>query len=348
MPAVIPHSRPWITAEDRAKVVQVLDTGMLASGAGTQQFEHEVASYLGASDSVACASGTAALALAIRGLGIGVGDEVVCPSYVCHDVVAAIHSSGAAAVLCDLAPDGWCADAASVERVLTKRTRAVVAVHVFGTCADVGGMSSLGVPIIEDCAHALGSSIGASKVGTLGAVGFFSFHATKMLSTGEGGALVTRDRDVLDRARRLRESRDIAAPLSDLAAALGRAQLARFPEFLARRTALARRYFDGLPEALTARLRRHSAGSSFFRFPLSVRTSSFASAESAFASRGISVRRGVDALNHRRAGLADADFPHSVERFETTLSLPLYPALSDADAARIVDAARAILGEGSS
>lgn len=315
---------------------------MLASGATARQFEAEIASYLGTTGAVACGSGTGALGLALRALGISPGDEVVCPSYVCRDVVAAIRMVGASPVLCDAGVGGWCATVESVARAMTPRTRAIVAVHIFGTCADVAGMSALGVPVVEDCAHALGTTIGESKAGTIGALGIFSFHATKMLATGEGGAVVANAPELLERVREARDRREIASPMSDLAAALGSAQLGRFGEFLLRRRKLAQLYFDGLPEALTEPLRRQAEGSAFFRFPVRWSASSYAEAQSAFASSGVSVRRGVDQLNHRIAGIHDALFPNSVNRFETTVSLPIYPALADEDAARILDAARTL------
>jgi UDP-4-amino-4-deoxy-L-arabinose-oxoglutarate aminotransferase len=341
---VIPHSRPWITEEDHAALRDVLAGELLAKGAGVRRFELELAAFLGTREAVACGSGTGALVLALRALGIGSGAEVVCPSYVCHDVLAAIRAVGATPALCDLGTDGWCVTAETVARAMTARTRAIVAVHTFGATADVGAMSALGVPVIEDAAQALGSVARGSRAGTTGAVGIFSFHATKMLTTGEGGAVVARDPAVLAAVRDARDAGLVPSPMSDLSAALGSSQLARFEGFLARRRDIARRYFDELPESVTSPLRRSAEGSGFFRFPLRWPGGSYEEVNASFAARGIAVRRGVDELNHRHVGLPDHLFAQSVDRFDTTVSIPIYPALRDDQVDRIIETSLALLG----
>lgn len=335
---MIPHSKPWLTDDDRRAVDEALRSGMIARGERVASLESATARYLGAAGAVATGSGTAALALALKSLGIGPGDEVVLPTYVCESVADGVRTAGAAPVLCDVGP-GWVMTPETVAPAITPRTRAIVAVHVFGIAAPARELRALGVPVIEDCCQSLGAPAGGEPTGTAGEVAILSFHATKCLAAGEGGMLVSGNRELIETARALRSRNAVASPLSDLQAALASSQLERYGSFLERRAALAAHYMDRLPEAWTVRTREVAARSMFFRFPATPDTGSFAAWRQHFEQRGIAVRRGVDALLHR-VGAAAGSFPGAEDCFARTLSLPLYPALSDAEAERIVEAAR--------
>jgi UDP-4-amino-4-deoxy-L-arabinose-oxoglutarate aminotransferase len=330
------HSQPWITDADQAAVATALAGGMIAQGETAARFETEMSRWLGAAGGVATASGGAALVLALRTLGVGAGDEVVLPTYVCRTVLDAIVSVGANPVLCDAGPD-WVVRAGEISPRLTPRTRAVIVPHLYGLFADVAAIRALGVPVIEDAAQALGDASAHRVQGDLVAL---SFHPTKCLTTGEGGMLLSRDSAAVGRARELRDAH--GARLSDLSAALGLSQLARYPEFLRRRAALAAgwhaalRDLPGLDLGWHGRLR-----SMFFRFPLH-RAGGLDACQAVFAQRGVHVRRGVDLLLHRALGLDDAQFPQATAHFHTTVSLPLYPALTDARHQACVEAALAV------
>lgn len=329
----IPHSRPWLVESDLRAVAAALGDGMIACGARVRAFEAAVGAWLGCLPGVACASGKAALVLALRAVGVRPGRQVILPTYVCRSVMEAVLAVGAVPRLCDVGGDG----VVSVETVraqVTAATGAIVAVHLFGRPCDVAGLAGFGVPVIEDACQAFGLRLAGGAAGTLGAAGVLSFHATKCLTTGEGGMLVTRDAALAQRARRLAGS-----PLSDLQAALGLAQLARYGEFLARR-----RQIEGRYVATLAGVGAVPAAAGFlFRFTVTARQP-FELLRGRFLEHGIHVRRGVDELLHRLVGEGDAGFPGAVRLFETNLSLPFYPGLSEGECRRVCAAARSVLG----
>jgi dTDP-4-amino-4,6-dideoxygalactose transaminase len=341
----IPHSRPTLQPEDHSAVERTLASGMIADGAVRSSFEQAVGAYLGLSAGLATSSGTAALTAALLAAGVAPGDEVIMPTYVCDAVAVAIRAAQARPVLCDVEIDR-CISRATVEPRMTPRTRAIVAVHPFGAVADVRSLMTLGVPVIEDCCQALGAVRDGRLVGTSGDACVLSFHATKLLTTGEGGMALSRTPAIAARLERFRRGASIdaayqAPPLSDLQSALGVSQLARYDGFLARRSALATFYFSALRDVDVELPSDVADRSIFFRFPLRTKRP-FDEVRSAFAAKGIQVRRGVDRLVH-----GDADngkFPTAERLFAETVSLPIYPSLSDADAASVVDAARNVFG----
>ncbi|MFT3735721.1 MAG: DegT/DnrJ/EryC1/StrS family aminotransferase [Rhodocyclaceae bacterium] len=345
---VIPHSRPWITPGDIAGVSEVLASAMLGQGARVRLLEQRLAEWLGAADGVAVGSGAAGIWLGLHGLRVGVGDEVILPTYVCRSVLEAVLSVGATPVLCDVGPD-WVITASEVDKVRSHRTRAVVAPHLYGIFADIGAIRSLGLPVIEDCAQAVGAK---GQRPLMGDVAVLSLHPTKCLTAGEGGVVVTSDPEALLRMRAFRDGSAgiggvyagrLLSPMSELAAALALSQLERYESGLARRQEIAAAYIDTVnacnPDLLQSALFPRSM---FFRFPLRV-PGGLAACQEAFSALGVQVRRGVDELLHRALGLPDAAFPNAVKHFETTVSVPIYPALSQHDELRCRDAMAAVL-----
>jgi perosamine synthetase len=363
----ISHSKPWITAEDRTAVADALASGMVAAGEEERAFERELAALTGHRAGVAASTGAAALHLILRALGVGPGDEVILPTYVCRAVWDAVAATGARGLLCDSGED-WCLSPASAAARASARTRAVVPVHVFGIAAGLTQLAPLGVPLVEDCCQAFGPcgdlravirapepaamvATGAPALGHTGVAAFVSFHATKLLCTGEGGMALTSDENLATRLRALKEGEPAGIaprwrlPLSDLQAALGLSQLRRLGAMLARRGEIAARYFGalaGLPVRLPDEIRERSL---FFRFPLRVQ-GDFDRLRRAFLEHGVHVRRGVDALLHRELGLSDGDYPIACRLFAETLSLPLYPALTDEEVERVIAACRAVFTRG--
>jgi perosamine synthetase len=332
---MIVHSKPWLAAGDRDRIADVLASNMIARGREVERFEAEVGDYLGLPPGVATPSGTRALVCSLKALDAGPGDEIVMPTYVCRSVWEAVRAVGATPRLCDVADD-WCVSAETIEPVVTARTRAIIVVHPFGIMADTAPIRRFGVPIIEDCCQAFCRHSDLASA----AVVILSFHATKLLTTGEGGMALTADRGLIERIRRIAACE--REQLSDLQAALGRSQLTRYPAFLSRRRALADRYFEALHDVdavLPHRVREHSV---FFRFPLRT-AASFDQLRADFSQHGVAVRRGVDALLHRSMELDGSLFPGAERAFRETLSIPLYPALTDNEAARVIAAARRVL-----
>jgi UDP-4-amino-4-deoxy-L-arabinose-oxoglutarate aminotransferase len=337
--AMIPHSRPSISAADTIAVTSVLRSGMIGQGAITAAFEESLSRWLELPHpGVAVASGAAALHLAVLAIGVGAGADVILPTYVCRSVLDAVRSTGARAVLADTGPE-WVVTRSNVASVITPRTRAIIVPHMYGIFADVTAFRTFGVPLIEDCAQA----IAPPAVWRLtGDIGVFSFHPTKCFTTGEGGVVVARDPELNDRLRSTRDggcrTRAVFAPLSNVAAALGISQLGNYDDVLARRRQIAEQYRCALGGAASSLLRRTPWDRTMhFRFVMSDAGGVDAAAAS-FLREGITVRRGVDTLLHRATGKSDKLFPMAVELFETTVSVPIYPALTDAQVATCADA----------
>src|SRR5207247_1116004 len=200
-------------------------------------------------------SGSAALELSLRALDVGHGDEVVVPTYACDALHHAVTRCGATPVLADADPETLGPAAKDVARRLTRRTRAVVVVHPFGLGLDLDEFLALGVPVVEDCAQAIGARVAGRSVGSRGALAVCSFYATKLLTTGEGGAVA----GAPERVARVRDARDYDErealvprfnfKLTDIQAALGRSQLGRLDACIARRRAIAARSRSPTPRA---------------------------------------------------------------------------------------------------
>jgi perosamine synthetase len=284
----IPFHRPSIGDAERRAVEAVLDSGWLTTGARSAEFESAIAQFVGTRHAVAVNSATAALHLAFEGLGIGEGDEVVVPTYTFAASAETVLYLRARPVLVDVDPVTANVDPDAVRAALGPRSRAVEVVHIAGLPADMPAILDVAgaVPIIEDAAHAFPSPIAALAgrfAGTVGRAGAYSFYATKTITTGEGGMLVTDDEALARRAQSMRlhgigsdswkrysadgswyyeiEAAGFKVNLGDLAAAIGLAQLRRAHELRAARAAIARRYLVAFADdAAAGRLVLPAAG----------------------------------------------------------------------------------------
>ena len=191
--------------ELRAAVARVLDSERYILGPEVSAFETEFAAYCGVEHAIGVANGTEAITIALRAMGVGPGDEVVVPSFTFYASAEAIPPTGARPVFCDIDPDTYCVTAETVRAALTPRTKAVIAVHLFGNVAPIAEIEALGVPVLEDAAQAAGSTQGARRPGALGTAATFSFFPSKNLGCfGDGGMITTGDAQVAERARTLR------------------------------------------------------------------------------------------------------------------------------------------------
>src|SRR3954469_21047015 len=191
--------------ELHAAAVRVLDGGRYVLGPEVEGFEREFSRYVGVRECVGVANGTEAITIALRALGVGEGDEVVVPSFTFYASAEAVPPTGAQLVFCDVDPVTFCATADTVRAALTPRTKAVVAVHLFGNAAPVAEIAALGVPVLEDAAQAAGSTGPGGRPGALGVAATFSFYPSKNLGAfGDGGAITTGDAELDARIRLLR------------------------------------------------------------------------------------------------------------------------------------------------
>ncbi len=186
-------------------ITQVVDGGRYILGPEVEAFEEEFAGYLGARHCVGVANGTDAITIALRALGVGPGDEVVCPSFTFYATVEGTVNAGATPVYCDIDPHTFCVTAETVRAAITPRTKAVVAVNLFGNVAPTAELQALGLPVLEDAAQSAGARLGEAMAGALGDAATYSFFPSKNLPClGDGGAVITNDDEVAKLARRLR------------------------------------------------------------------------------------------------------------------------------------------------
>jgi dTDP-4-amino-4,6-dideoxygalactose transaminase len=359
------NALPYLHGHEAAAVTRVLASGHYTHGPETELFERELAAFLGVPDVVAVASGTAALHIALLAAGIGPGDEVVVPSFTFCASVQAILACGAAPRFADIDPATLCVTAAGLLEAVTPATRAVMPVLYGGRAVDLAGiapeLASRGIAVIEDAAHAFGSRCGGRLVGGTGALTCFSFDPIKNLTCGEGGAVVPRDPAEATRARRIRDlgitqSRDhrlaavgytvssfgLRAHLPAINAAIGRAQLARFPAAAARRTRLWRAYREALTGLGGVTLVDLDIDRTV-PFNCVIRLAS--DRDQAFSLlRGQGVGVGVHyPPNHAQPAFATwrRPLPRTEMAAAQVLSLPFHPALGPQDASRVAG----LLGE---
>lgn len=257
--AYIPLAKPDLSGNELQYVRRALEsTWISSSGDYLDELENRFAQVCGVEHAVACANGTGALHLALEALGIGPGDEVLVPTLTYVASVNAVAYTGATPVLVDSDQGSWNLSVRDVAASVTSRTRAIVAVHLYGNPADLDGLREVaareGLYLVEDAAEALGASVGNKFVGSIGDVSTFSFYGNKILTTGEGGMVTTDDAELAETVRRLRGQgqdpqhrywfpvRGFNYRLTNLQAAIGVAQLERLKDFLVARQAIAQWY----------------------------------------------------------------------------------------------------------
>jgi perosamine synthetase len=260
---MIPVYRPSIGELEKRYVAEAMESGWISSrGAFLDRFEKDFAAYIGCANGISAANGTVALHLAFAALGIGPGDEVVVPTFTYVASVNAITYTGATPVFVDSEPRYWNMDPALVEAAITPRTRAIEVVHLYGHPADLDPILDIAarhnLTVVEDAAECHGATYKGRRVGSIGTIGSFSFFGNKIITTGEGGMLVSGDDELAERARRLRgqgvsptrtywhEIVGFNYRMTNIAAAIGCAQLERVEETLAAKRTLAGWYRAGL------------------------------------------------------------------------------------------------------
>ena len=202
---VIPHSRPSLDRGDVSSVSEVIRSGQIAQGEVVGEFEKKVAKYIGVNGAVATSTGTSALHLSLLAMGIKKGDHIAIPSFVCSALLNVVKYVGAHPILVDVDQETYNIDIHDLKKKIKKTTKAIILPHQFGLPADIDEVMSLGVPVIEDCAQAIGAVYKGKKTGSFGSLSCFSFYATKVLSTGEGGMIVSNSKKFVKKNKRFQE-----------------------------------------------------------------------------------------------------------------------------------------------
>ncbi len=349
-------STPLAPLRDRLvqAATDTLDRGWFILGPEVDAFEQEFAAYLGVRHVVGVANGTDAITIALRALGVGPGDEVIVPSFSFYASAEAIPPTGATPVFCDVDPDTFCVTAETVRAALTPRSKAVVAVHLFGNLAPVREIEALGVPVLEDAAQAAGSTSDRGRPGALGTVATFSFFPSKNLGCfGDGGAIVTDDEQVAERVRTLRfhgskdkltyEQIGCNSRLDEIQAAILRVQLPHLDAWAGGRRAAGAHYeAAGLGELV--KLPQPTAGSQPAWHLYVIRDERIEAVAATLAQAGHGHRAYYRVPIHRQPAMApfvgDRELPGTEEAARTHLAIPMSAVLSAEQATEVTGAIR--------
>ena len=370
---MIPISLPATGEEEWQACREPLMTGWLTQGPKVAAFEQAFAERHQVGHALATTSCTTALHLILAGMGIGPGDEVIVPAFTWVATANVVLYCGATPILADVDPETYNLDPADVARRVTKRTRAVIAVHLFGLCADIDALRAAvppGVRIVEDAACAAGAAFRGTPAGGLGDAAAFSFHPRKSVTTGEGGMVTTNDPELAETMARMRnhgasvsEEQRHAGPrpyllpefnllgfnyrMTDLQGAVGLVQLGKLDRFIAERQRQAERYRDGLQRLGWLRMPRFGDGAHAWQaFVTSVDPETAPMPRNAMMetlqAAGISTRPGTHAVHmlgyyRDRFGLSPDDFPGARDCDANTMAIPLHNRLSQEDHQYVID-----------
>ena len=288
---MIPVSEPVLLGNEKKYVMDCLDTLWISSlGKYIPLFEEAFASYCGVKHGIACANGTTGLHMALEVLGVGPGDEVIIPDFTIIVSANVVMLAGATPVLVDVERDTWCIDPAKIEAAITPRTKAIMVVHMYGHPCDMDPIRDIarrhGLSVIEDCCQSHGATYKGRMTGSLSDIAVFSFYGNKVITTGEGGMLVTNDAGHAERARTYRDNgfqiprfvhavRGMNYRLTNMQAAIGLAQTEKLDFAVARKREIARAYLEHLHgfEHITLPVERPWARNVYWMFSILVNDS---------------------------------------------------------------------------
>ena len=353
-------AQPMLGADEKRAVMEVLESGQLAQGPVVAAFEKAFARWVGVEHAVAVSSGTAGLHLALLAHGVGAGDEVITTPFTFIASANAVLFTGASPVFADVEADTFCIDPALVEAAITPRTRAILPVHLYGHPAAMMELGAIarrhGLHLIEDACQAHGATVGGHKVGALGHTAVFSLYPTKNMTSSEGGFVTTDDGAIAATVRSLRQHgeteryhHDVLGynyRMTDVAAAIGLAQLARVDGFNAARRRHAGILSDRLAgtRGLTTPQERAGCGHVYHQYTVRV-ADGRDMLRSRLAVHGIATGVYCPVPVHlqpvyARRGYDRQSLPVAERMAREVLSLPVHPALTEADVHRIVRAVR--------
>jgi perosamine synthetase len=351
-------AKPWIGEDERRAVAAVLESGQLVQGELVARFEQAVAALLGRRHAVAASSGTSALQLALKALQVGGGDEVLCPALSWPSPAHAIRVAGAKVRFVDVDQHEWNSIGDAFREARGGETRAAIVIDQFGNPARATEIrEALGsLPIIEDAACAIGSRFANGPCGSLGAISCLSFHPRKILTTGEGGMCLTDDDDLADKLRMLRNHGQLGGAfvvasgnsrMTEIAAAMGLAQLQRLDEILSRRRELASLYataLDGLVELQST----PAGGESNYQTFGAILPQGFSRDTVRERLRARGVEAGLLSFAIHKIGSftgTDASLPITEHIATRGIALPLYPQMRNAEVEEVSKTLREVLNE---
>ena len=338
---MIEHSQPTIEEDDINAVIETLKSKWIGEGVATNDFVKKMSSYIGVRGGVATCSGTAAIHLALCTLDVSEGDEVIIPSYVCNSLLHAIYLAKATPRIVDVEERNYNISPDEVEQAVNIKTKAIIVPHMFGKPANLDELMDLGIPIIEDCAQAIGAYYKNRRVGSIGDLSIFSFGALKMLTSGEGGMALSKSREMVEKMQLLKNTQFEGYRMSDIQAALGYNQLQKLDDFIKRRKKIANIYYDILSdyEHLLPEKENHI----FYRFIIKTKGNIQKYIEEALKYR-IIIRQPIAPESlHQQLNLNRNKYPVTEELMKTLISIPIYPSLSESNAIYIASSIKKLL-----
>ncbi|MEO9296239.1 MAG: DegT/DnrJ/EryC1/StrS family aminotransferase [Nitrososphaera sp.] len=356
---MIPINKPWLGEEEKREVMSVLDENALTSaaregGKRVRDFESSLRSYLGAKYAIAVNSGTAALQAALMAAGVGQGDEVLLPSFTFVATANSVVATGAKPVFVDINKTDFTIDVSDAKKKMTKKTKAVIPVHLYGHPCDMDELLELAdrrsIPVIEDACQSLGSTYKKRQTGTFGAMGCFSMYASKVLTAGEGGAIVTDDKKLADRLLMIRnhgmvEGYDtrilgLNLRLPELSAAIAKVQMQKLGVMLDARKRNAERLSQLLASAKGFSIPEETGDKKFNWYLYTIlfsKSSAREAAKKALHESEIGYAVYYDPPVHRTPFYRDKAVPLPATEWcaKRVLSLPVHPGVSEQDVERI-------------
>lgn len=340
----IPQYEPCIGDIEREFVNDVIGRNWFSEGRYTRLFEQKIGEFCGVQYALATATGTAALMLGMKALGIGSGDEVIVPSFTHPADVNSVVAVGASPRFCDIDPETFTISPSTFESKMNRKTKAVIVVHLYGFSAEMKEIMDIArkqeLIVIEDCAQALGTRYNGQQVGTFGDFGILSFFADKTITTGEGGMLISNSQEIVDEAniykhdgRRERgidiiERAGYNFRITELQAALGVAQFERLPFFIERKIENNNRFRELLSEC--PEIHFPTSSENTYRVPhrVLIEVEDPEGLKDHLAAKGVGCRRFYIPMHRQPCYDVKEDFPSSEKAYSRGLCLPSYPMLT--------------------
>lgn len=361
----IPITKPFLGDEEIHSASEAIKSGWVSQGPMVKKFEEAFCTLSGAEFAVATTSCTTALHLALIAASVESGDEVIVPAFTFIASANVVEYIGAKPVFVDIDISTFDIDTSKIEEKITKNTRAIMPVHLFGLCADMEPIMEIvkkyRLAVVEDAACAVGSLYDGKWAGTFGVAGAFSFHPRKIITTGEGGMITTNDKEIAEKCRELRShggkvsdlerhnKGDFALPehddlgynyrMTDIQASIGLAQLKKLDDIITKRRKIATTYdenFSGI-KGLAVPLAEQKYFHTYQSYVLRITGDAALDRDSLalkLQETGISTRQGTHSVPHlgyyrRKYGYTEKDFPLSLKADKTSLTIPLFPSMSE-------------------
>ncbi len=345
---IIKHNKPLLGKDELNAVDEVIKSEWIIADSQVKKFEKSIARMNKFKYAVALNSGTAAIHLALLSLGVKNSDEVILSAFTVADPLNAINYTGAKTVLVDVEKNSFDIDVEQIKRKITNKTKAIIVPHMLGSFAKIEELENLGIPIINDCAQSIGGIYKGKPIGSYGDLTIFSFYATKLITTGQGGMVLTNNkrrakfmRDTIDYNGRKNYKVRFNYPMTDLSAAVGNVQFKKLDSFIKRRREIGLIYQDAIKDKNISFFPNYKVDySNYYRFVLK-----FTSRKKRDDAKKLFIKNRITAivpikeyeLLYNCISENKKDYPNSLEMAKTCLSVPIYPALEEEEIKRIVE-----------